>query len=82
MGLGKRKDAVNYTPLVKFDARNGQMTRCDRVQENGDWVTKAVDITEDLRGGPRPAQRRNRLGRLYVGQRAGLPHVPARHRYR
>ena len=41
MGLGKRKDAVSYTPLVKFDARNGQMTRCDRIEEDGGWVTKA-----------------------------------------
>ena len=52
MGLGKRKDAVSFTPLVKFDARNGQMTRCDRVQENGDWVTKAVSITDDFEAVP------------------------------
>ena len=52
MGLGKRKDAASFTPLVKFDARNGQMTRCDRVQENGDWVTQAVDITDTFEAVP------------------------------
>ena len=48
MGLGKRKDTANITPLVKYDARNGRLTRCDRVQENGGWATQAVDITNDF----------------------------------
>ena len=38
--LGKRKTTgAAFDPILKFDARNGKITRCDRVQEkNGDWV--------------------------------------------
>jgi hypothetical protein len=49
MALGKRKDALNFTPLVKFDARNGKLFRCDRVQDDtGDWETKQTDITDSF----------------------------------
>jgi hypothetical protein len=48
MGLGKRKDATSFTPLVKFDARNGKFTRCDRVEVDGNWTTRSVDITDDF----------------------------------
>jgi hypothetical protein len=48
MALGKRKDTADFTPLVKFDARNGQATRCDRAEVNGVWTTKAVDITDNF----------------------------------
>jgi len=33
--------------VCKFDARSGEMNRCDREQDsNGTWHTKQVDITE------------------------------------
>jgi hypothetical protein len=48
MALGKRKSsAAAFDPILKFDARNGTITRCDRVQENGEWVTKPVGISPD-----------------------------------
>jgi hypothetical protein len=48
MGLGKRKDTANFTALVKYDARSGKFTRCDREQDDTGWVTKATDITDDF----------------------------------
>jgi hypothetical protein len=49
MALGKRKDALYFTPLVKFDARAGKLFRCDRVQgDTGDWETKQIDITDNF----------------------------------
>jgi hypothetical protein len=44
VALGKRKDAPNFTPLIKIDARTGKITRCDREQSDGRWITKNVDI--------------------------------------
>jgi hypothetical protein len=55
MILGKRKTiSVAYDPIVKFDARNGTITRCDRVQEkNGEWATKPHAIAiEDFEAVP------------------------------
>jgi hypothetical protein len=47
MGLGKRKSTAAFTPLVKYDARAGKFTRCDRAQDhNGDWATSNADITD------------------------------------
>jgi hypothetical protein len=43
--LGKRKSAsAQYDPVLKFDARNGKIVRCDRVQEGGEWVTVPHEI--------------------------------------
>ena len=48
MGLGNRKtNASAFDPIVKIDCRDGKITRCDRVQENGEWVTKPVPIEPD-----------------------------------
>jgi hypothetical protein len=45
MGLGKRKSsAMSYYPIVKIDCRDGKITRCDRVQEDGEWKTKPAGI--------------------------------------
>jgi hypothetical protein len=47
MALGKRRDASTITPLIKFDARSGKTTRCDREQDSsGKWTTKDVDISD------------------------------------
>ena len=47
MAIGKRKITASFIPLVKYDARSGKATRCDRAQDaDGNWVTEAVDITD------------------------------------
>ncbi len=48
MALGKRKDTASFTPLVKYDARSGRVTRCDREQALDGWQTTAVDITDNF----------------------------------
>jgi hypothetical protein len=48
MALGKRKDTASFTPLIKYDARSGRFTRCDRTQAFDGWETTAVDITDDF----------------------------------
>ena len=46
MGLGKRRSAAtSYDPIVKIDCRDGKITRCDRVQEDGEWLTRPVEIS-------------------------------------
>jgi hypothetical protein len=47
MAIGKRKSTASFIPLVKYDARSGKATRCDRTQDaDGNWVTETVDITD------------------------------------
>jgi hypothetical protein len=49
MGIGKRRDTPNIIPRCNFDARSGEMNRCDREQDGGgNWHTKQVDITENF----------------------------------
>src|SRR5262249_19109990 len=48
MALGKRRDAPPITPLIKINARDGRVIRCDREQDTrGGWTTKNVDIAAD-----------------------------------
>jgi hypothetical protein len=35
----------DFTPIVKYDARAGRMFRMDRIENNGNYATQAVDIT-------------------------------------
>jgi hypothetical protein len=45
MSLGKRKtSSAGYDPIVKIDCRDGTITRCDRVQVDGEWQTTPVEI--------------------------------------
>ena len=46
MTIGKRHDSADFTPLVKFDARDGTFTRCDRVETADGWETQNTDITD------------------------------------
>ena len=38
-----------FTPIVKFDARAGRMFRMDRIENNGNFMNEAVDITQSFK---------------------------------
>src|SRR5262249_27346811 len=38
---GQRKSApAQFNPIIKIDASDGKVTRCDRIQKNGEWTTE------------------------------------------
>jgi hypothetical protein len=46
--LPKRKDVKTFPPVIKFDARRGEFTRIDRVQdEDGGWNPEKHEIPVD-----------------------------------
>ena len=45
MALGKRKDAGNFLPGLKFDARIGKFYQRDRVFSDDNWKTEQHEIT-------------------------------------
>jgi hypothetical protein len=45
MALGKRKDAGNFLPGLKYDARVGKFYLRDRVFTDGSWKTEQHEIT-------------------------------------
>ena len=45
MALGKRKDAGNFLPGLKYDARVGKFYLRERVFTDGSWKTEQHDIT-------------------------------------
>ena len=45
MALGKRKDAGNFLPGLKYDARVGKFYQRDRVFTDGSWKTEQHEIT-------------------------------------
>ncbi len=49
MAIGKRKSSGNFLPVLKYDAKIGQLYLQDRVYENGRWETEQRDITKEFR---------------------------------
>lgn len=49
MGLGLSTNSTqgDFVPFVKFDARAGRLFRVDRIQVNGAFESRDVDITRD-----------------------------------
>lgn len=39
----------DFMPIVKYDARAGRMFRIDRIENNGSFENKAIDITESFK---------------------------------
>jgi hypothetical protein len=39
----------SFTPIVRYDARSGRMFRMDRIENNGNFVNQAVDITQSIK---------------------------------
>lgn len=38
-----------FLPIVKYDARNGEMKRRDRINDGSGWVTNEVDISKNFK---------------------------------
>ena len=48
MSLGKRRDAGNFLPVIKYSAKEGTFVCVDRVCEAGQWANKERDVTKDF----------------------------------
>jgi hypothetical protein len=49
MAIGKRKSGGDYLPMLKYDARVGQLYFQDRVYTNGSWASEQRDVTKGFR---------------------------------
>jgi hypothetical protein len=48
-GFPTTPEGGDYTPILKYDARAGRMFRIDRIENNGNFESLAVDITQSFK---------------------------------
>jgi len=49
MAIGKRKSGGDFLPILKFNAKEGELRLVNRIFEGGEWSTRETDVTQSFK---------------------------------